>query len=660
MDGLEIEKDGDESGDGESIHAEALERFKLTSDAEDENRKSYAEDVKFSRLGDQWPEVVKKARGRKKRPCLTFNRMPTFIRQVVNDARMNKPEIKVIPCDSGADPDTARILQGLIRNIEVVSGAEASYDTALECAASGGWGYFRVNIVPSRNDVFSDEIVIERISSGLKVYGDHTSTSPDSSDWNYCFVVESYSEDEFEKKWPKAGKVSFEDMGGEWIVNGDEILVAEYWTREASKETVYLMPDNSVVNEDALENFAAMGLYPINAKEIDSYRVKQYILNGQEIIEENDWPGDYIPIVPVYGEEIYVDGKRYLRSMIADSKDAQRAYNYWRTSAIEKVALDVKAPFIGPKGSFSSDPNWATASTDNHAYLEYDGGIAPQRVVTGGVPAGDLQMAAMANDDLKATIGLYDASLGNRSNETSGVAIQSRQRQGDISTFHFIDNLGRAIKHCGRILVDLIPHVFTGERIVRVLGEDGEPSNVQINQPFQLPDGTMKIYDITAGKYDVTVSIGPAYSTKRQEAALQMTEFVRAFPPMMQFGGDLLVKNLDWPGAEELSQRLRAANPLLNGASQQPAPQQGQAQPDPMVQMQQQFQAQAQQMQNALMQANQKMAAQDQQIKMLMLQLRDKEQRNMIEQQKVQIQGQEAQVRMATAAMQAAQTPNLG
>lgn len=188
-------------------------------------------------------------------------------------------------------------------------------------------------------------------------------------------------------------------------------------------------------------------------------------------------------------------------------------------------------------------------------------------------------------------MGLYDASLGARSNETSGRAIMARQREGDVSTFHFIDNLSRAIRHGGRILIDLIPKVYSGERIVRVLGYDGTPQNVRLGagqgdtasgateagagqdqatpidpatgQAMPVPpnmrfDG---VYDLAVGKYDLVVEAGPSFSTRRQEAAEQMTEFVRAFPQAAPVLGDLMAKNMDWPGADEIAARLKRLLP---------------------------------------------------------------------------------------------------
>jgi DNA-directed RNA polymerase subunit F len=315
------------------------------------------------------------------------------------------------------------------------------------------------------------------------------------------------------------------------------------------------------------------------------------------VLETNEWAGQYIPIVPVYGDEVNVEGKRHFISLIRFAKDAAQMHNYWRTASTELVALAPKAPYIGKVGAFDTDANkWATANTDVHPYIEYDGDIPPQRQPFSGVPAGALQEAMNASDDMKAIMGLYDASLGAKSNETSGKAILARERQGDTSTFHFIDNMTRAIRQVGRICGDLIPKIYNGERIVRVIGEDESNKMVKINAEYEEKDGTRKLHDLTAGKYDLIVKAGASYTTRRQEAAVQMMELLKSFPDAAPIIGDLVAKNLDWPGADDIAKRLKAMLP----PNLQEQEEEGQEIPPQVQQMIQQGQQQIQEMQQAL------------------------------------------------------------
>lgn len=603
----------------DDILKEALEAFKIAEEAEMENRAEALEDIRFARMGEQWPEAVKRQRELEGRPCLTINKLAPVIRQVVNDARQNRPSMKVHPADSRADPETAEVIGGMIRNIEQSSDADVAYDTAIEAAVAGGFGYWRVNLdyalgAISEEDIgqvgtaaFEQDICIRRVANPFTVYGDPYSQQADSSDWNTAFVTEALTADQFKAKYKGAEKTDF--TGKEWTAcgapwkNGDSVQIAEFWKREEVVKNALAVDlgmgggDLVVMFEDEFEKNREMilqagGQVVGRPRPVRCYKVKQNILSGAEVLETNDWAGSYIPIVPVYGDEVNVEGKRYFRSLIRDAKDAARMFNYWRTTATEVVALAPRAPFIGRKGSFNSDANkWATANTASHAYIEFDGAEMPQRQPFAGVPAGMIQEAMNASDDIKSITGIYDASLGARSNETSGKAIMARQREGDVSTFHFIDNLTRAIRHTGRIMIDLIPKVYSTERIIRVLGEDGKPEAIKINSDQQEMDGmddqkeALRIHDVRTGRYDLTVSAGPSFTSKREEAATQMIELIRSYPDAAPIIGDLLAKNLDWPGADEIAKRLEKMLPP------QARDEEGGIDPEVQAQMQQMSQA---------------------------------------------------------------------
>lgn len=581
---------------------EAREEFTRASDAEDDNRKNYLDDVRFAREGQQWDSEAAKMRAASGRPCLTINKLEAFIRQVVNDGRQNKPSIHVHPADSNADPDTADLVSGLIRNIEYTSDADIAYDTATECAVSGGFGYFRIGLDQNSPDSEQKDLSIRRVANPLSIYGDPNSTAADSSDWDVAFVVDQLGKRQYEAQYGSSeNHVDWDDTDawsevGPWrtMEGGEEaVLIAEYWKREEVTKKYLALSDGRVIEEAQLVGKDAdpdlvtgmeVGLFkPVRQFSGKGKKVTQTIMSGVEVISRREWPGMYIPIVPVYGLEFNIKGKRYLRSLIHNAKDAQMMFNVWRSTSTELVGLAPKTPWIGPTGAFESDQDrWQTANTKNHAFLEYDGVVPPQRIpLDSGPAAGAMQEALNASDDMKSVIGMYDASLGARSNETSGKAIMARQREGDVSTFHFQDNMARAIRHAGRILIDLIPKVYTGERMVRIMGEDGKAEVKQLGkeypkvdpktgQPLQQPseimgpDGNplmkpiMALHDLSAGKYDLTVQTGPSFTTRREEAAASMTELIRAFPAAAPIVGPELAKNLDWPGADKIAEKMEA------------------------------------------------------------------------------------------------------
>ena len=593
------------------ILKDALGDFEMAQSADAENRADALDDINFARLGEQWPETIKTQRSFERRPCLTINRLPSFIRNVHNDARMNKPAIRVRPADSGADKEIAKVYEGLIRHIQTASDAEIAFDRAGEDAITSGRGYFRINVGYSCDDTFDQDITIDSIGNPFSVYGDPYSTKADSSDWNKAFVVDMMTKAAFASQYPDAAAVDFDNgayagLSESWG-SGDEIQIAEYWVRSETMREILLLNNGQVIAADVFEAnrdlFEASGVGVQTSRKAKSHKVMQHLITGAEVLQSTEWAGRWIPIVPVLGDEVNVEGKRYFRSLIRDAKDAQRMFNYWRTIATELQALAPRAPFIGPEEAFTGQyaDRWSTANTDNHPFLAYKGLVAPQRQPFTAPASGALQEALIAADDMKAIIGLYDSSLGQRSNETSGKAILARQREGDIATFHFTDNLSRALKHAGRILIDLIPLVYSAPRLIRVLGEDGQQKEITLGapipptppkppmpgetpeqapvpmgpQPPMPPQGAAapKIYDLGIGKYDLVVEAGPSFSTRRVEAATQMTELLRAFPQAAPILGDLLAKNFDWPGADEVAERLRAmvpqGNPQMQKAMQE-------------------------------------------------------------------------------------------
>lgn len=633
--------------------ADARKAFDYVAEAESDNRKAYIDDLRFARLARQWPEEIERQRVVENRPVLTINRMPAFIRQVVNDARQNKPAIKVHPADSKADIETADIYNGLIRNIEYTSNADVAYDTAIESAVTGGFGYFKVTLDYAHDDTFDMDLGIERVSNPLSIYGDPESSSADSSDWNSSFELTWISREAFERRYPDADA---SDWAGYCDIKGREdwfrensLCLASWWRRSEGVRKILLLSNGQVVGEEEFVPqagiYAAQGIQVVADRDVLTHHVERHLLNGREVLSTEKWPGLYIPIIPVYGDEVDEEGKRHFRSLTRDAQDPQRMFNYWRSTATEMVALAPRVPFIGPKGAFKDDPNWMTANRVSHAYLEYNGNVSPQRQpLDTGAAAGALQEAMNASDDMKSIMGLYDASLGARGNETSGKAILARQREGDVSTFHFTDNMARAIRHAGRVIIGLIPKVYNTQRVIRVLGEDGVPSNVPIQQPVPVmgPNGQpmmqpvanpmpgmppqqplTRIYDLGVGKYDLTVTTGPSYTTKREEAASQMVQMAQAFPPLMQVAGDLLVKNLDWPGADEVADRIKKALP--------PALQENGGLPPQVQQM--------------IEQGKQIIQQQGQRIQLLELQLANKAAEAQIKQGELQVKGYDAETR---------------
>jgi hypothetical protein len=591
------------TGSDEDFIAAAREKFQRASKDEEDNRRLSLDDHKFSRLGEQWDDELRKQREEDGRPCLVINHHPAFIRQVVNSARQSKPAIQVVPADSKADPETAEIMSGLVRNIEVASDADIAYDTAVENAVAGGFGYFRINLAYTSDDSFDKDISIEPVPDPFTVYGDPDSEAPDGSDWNCCFVIKRMHKDAFAEQYKGKESVDWtdlKDLGSPWFED-DHVAIAEYWLREQVDGKIIALSDDTVVSEseyaERAEEYAMFGIEPVGApRAVKTHKVTQYIMSGVEVLETVEWPGRWIPIVPVYGESMVIEGKRHYKSLVRDAKDPQREHNYWRSAAAESVALAPRTPFIGEDGAFDTDiEKWTTANHASHAFIAYKkGSPPPQRQPYVGPPAGELQQAGMAADDMKTIIGLYSPNLGERSGSDSGIAIRSLQRQGDVGTFHFLDNLSRSIRFAGRIIIDLIAKVYTTPRMLRVLGENMEPQQVQA-APAEMQQEIMaqmqargqaisRVYDLTAGKYDLVVRAGPSFGTQREFARAEIVEIIRAFPDSAPILGPMFLENSDWPGADEAAEQLKAMT-----APQQQDPQQSQQMQAMMQQAQEQM-----------------------------------------------------------------------
>lgn len=566
------------SKDKKALLSEIVSRFKLAKEAEENNRKLGLEDLEF-RAGNQWPSKTKEERNADGRPCLTINRIPQFIQQITNDQRQNRPAIRVSPVDDDADIETAKVIQGLIRHIEYSSDADVAYDRAFDGAVTHGRGFFRVITDYVSHDTFDQEIRIESIRDPFNVFFDPFSQRPDGSDSNYAYVVEDLSKEEYKTQY-KDSELAKPEM--DWGSIGNDIpdwvseegcRVAEYYYKKHKKQILVMTESGEILPKSDWEAL------PDQAKEIAPIAQERETLvpevcwvktNGYEVLDETVIPTKFIPVIPVYGNEMIVNGERILEGVIRNAKDSQRMYNYWASAETEAIALAPRAPFIAAEGQIEDYAHqWEESNRRNHAVLKYKPDSLngtplppPQRQSFEPAVQAITQARMLASDDLKATTGIYDTALGNQGNETSGIAIQRRNMQSQTANFHFVDNLTRSLRHCGRIIVNMIPKIYDTERTARILGEDDEQRIVKLNAQFEDDEsGQTHLYKMDTGKYDVTVDVGPSYATKRQEAVEAMLEIVRAYPQLAQYAGDLLVKNMDWPGAQDFAERLKKTIP---------------------------------------------------------------------------------------------------
>jgi hypothetical protein len=627
----------------------ATMRTRLTTAiaAYSDSREDELDDLRFRAASPdnqwQWPADVLATRGSVQgqtinaRPCLTINKLPQHVLQVTNDQRQNRPSGKVIPADDKADIEVAEIFNGLVRHIEYISDADVAYDTACDNQVTFGEGYFRILTEYCDDSTFEQDLRIGRIRDSFSVYMDPTIQDPCGSDAEWCFINQEITKDEYERQFPDAATLSSLQYGvgdgqlNAWI-NQDTVRIAEYFyiKHESKKLNQYPGGMTAMAGSPEAKQIEMMGLVATKTRDVDVRTVKWCKTNGFEVLEERDWAGKYIPVIRVIGNEFEIDGRMYVSGLVRNAKDAQRMYNYWVSQEAEMLALAPKAPFIGYGGQFEGyETQWKTANINNWPYLEVNPDVTdgaggalplPQRAPPPLAQNGLLQAKLGAADDIKGTTGQYDSSLGAAGNETSGRAILAREKQGDTGTYHFIDNLARAIRYATRQLVDMIPKIYDTQRVARIIGLDGETDQAMIDptQPEavkkivdQQTGATIKkIYNPNVGKYDVAVSTGPSYMTKRQESLDAMSRLLQGNPNLWAVAGDLFIKNMDWPGAQEMSKRFaKTIDPkLMDDSDMSPE----------LAQAQQQMQAMTQEMQQMhqmLQNVNQSMEAQTLKVK---------------------------------------------
>jgi len=595
--------------DSDGVNAkinEAIKFWRLVNDSDSTNRAEALNDIKFA-AGDQWPVEIQNSRNLESRPCLTINKIDAYIRQVTNQQRQQRPRIKVHPVNNLADYKIAQVIEGITRHIEVNSSADTAYDTAFDYAVRMGWGYWRINYKYVREDSFDQEIYIDAVENPFTVYFDPNSVRPDGSDAERCLITTVLDKKIFREMYPGANdganfqQRSTGDDTSAWVTKED-IRIAEYFYIERERAKLYLLSDGTTSFGDSANFFQrveAAGLTVVDER--DSFRkaVKWVKMTAMEVLEEKTWAGKYIPVVPCYGAQVIVDDKRKKYGLVRFAKDPQRMYNFWRTSMTESVALAPKAKWLLAEGQDEGHENeWAMANIKSMPVLRYKQkdieGVpapAPVRLQPEPPPAGIMEAAGAISADLQMVLGIMDPSQLPSGN-ISGKALQGQQNQVDLSNFHFYDNLTRSIAQTGRIILDLIPKIYDTQRVMRIIGSDGQPDMTTINEQNEIGE---VLNDVTVGEYDVVMDTGPGFQTKRQQAVESMMPLLTGNQELFNIAGDLVFRNMDFPGADVIADRLAAMNPMANIDEKSDIPPEAQmrlAQSEQMIQqLQQQLQA---------------------------------------------------------------------
>jgi hypothetical protein len=536
------------------------------------------------------------------RPTLTYNQTRQHVLQIVNDARQNKAQIKVTPVGGHASYEAAQVFSGIIRRIEYVSKAVDAYSTATYHQVESGIGYVRVETDYVDENSFDLDLFIRRVPDPRSVYMDPDAKMYDKSDANFAFVFEDIPRDRYEEEYGKEDNVApatLEHTDG-WN-DKDHVRIAEYWRRNLNNETLHRLQDGTVVRDSEIpaEFRDQVKAMIVQSRDVAEPEIEWFKLAGNKIIDREQWLGKYIPIVPFIGEETVIEGEMDRKGHTRAQIDAQRIYNYWASAAVEQVALQTKTPYVARADAIEGrTEQWATANVKNWSVLVYNGIDEagnpippPSRVEPPTMAQAYITGMSIARDDLRSVTGQYQAEMGMPGNERSGRAIDARQRQSDVATYHYVDNQAKGIRQIGRILLDLIPKIYDTRRVVMTLAEDGTENKAMIapdmpdahqyigQQPNGAPPGPISpaearkqqedpaqpdpaiIFNPQIGTYDVEADVGPSYGTQRQEAANAFSQIMQQNPAAFQIVGDFWAANSDFPGADELAERLKRGLP---------------------------------------------------------------------------------------------------
>lgn len=549
---------------------EAKERYKQAVMGWGHIYDAATDDLKFVYDVDagQWPDSIRQKRAADGRPIITVNKLQKFVRQLRGDQMINRPRIKVIPVDDKADVKTAELYNGIIRQIEYLSSAETAYDTAYMHAVSSSVGFFRLITKYADDNSFNQDIFIKRILNPMAIHFDPYAVEFELSDARYCFVEDMIDRKEYERLYGKDKSIDFDSsraLFGEWMQQ-DKIRVAEYFYKEPVKKKIVQLESGEIIpieKKMTIEAIKHLGGVIVRERTIDSHKVIWCKINGVEVLDKSEWPGKDIPIIPVFGDEVIADGKKYYLSLARGAKGPQQMYNYWATAATETVALAPKMPFIVDHRQLKGFENeWEDANTTNRMYIRYNaiaGLQKPSKEPQAQVPSAIMNMMQTTAFDIEDHLGRYEASTGQASNERSGKAILARVAQSDKGTYTFVDNLTRAIVFAGRQLIDLIPKIYDTPRALRIMGEDGTQGLVEVNKPVGFAeDGTIAVQnDLTVGQFDLIASVGASYSSKRQEMVNTLIQSLQYAPGLANIIAPLIFKYSDDPAAMEVYSEIQ-------------------------------------------------------------------------------------------------------
>ncbi|WP_180134431.1 portal protein [Acinetobacter sp. YH12081] len=573
------------------------EIIKFRDDAQNYWQPIYNQGLKDKRFvtlkGEQWDKKALEQRKAQGKPTLEINLVRTYVQQQINTMRQNRPQAKVVPVDSGADPETAKVLEGLIKDVEEASNFENALDIAAANQVHAAVGFYRITTDYINEKSFNQEPQFKSIENPQAVLIDPLSRSLDGSDMTKALVCEWVDKDQIAKDYGDDTVSDFEmDKSEEWTNTDDNtVCIAEYFYKDEVKDTLLMLEDGSTEfksvllkqwTEDDLKQLT------VNERETTRTEIKWAKVSGVKILETGVFPGEYIPIFPVYGEVTWVENKRHVFSLVHFAKDAQRLFNYWKSTEAHILQKNQDEMTIVDDRGIAGFEEWQNPS--GAAYLRFkatdDNGNQipyPTKLGAAAPPVGILNASENAKTLIPDILNMHAPQMGQDVNQQSGVAIGLLQRQSDTAQFHFQDNLNKTIRHSARVLVGLFPILYDTEMVRRIVGADGDSELVRLNAVPQTPDEQTRaingiLNDMSIGRFDIRMDTGPSFNTQREQSFALMMQLVQSNPALFNLVADLIVINSPLLNAKEIAERVKMLVPAQALGKDKIDPEQAKAQ----------------------------------------------------------------------------------
>ena len=576
-------------------------------------------------LRDQWSAVERSEFSRLFKPAMTFNKLYDVTKKVVGEQRKNKPDLIVRSLTGKSTQEQIDLRADLVRTISYQSQNDLVYQTAFKQALMMGFGAFEICLEYENAHSFNQVIRYDLIPDVSRTSFDPTALKPHKGDGNFCARQFVYTKEEFYATFPWVqNPVSYSDprslLDFQWETR-DTIVVCKYNRKEWYPVKIYLLSDGSVVTEDEWEDMqkdfaiikqvanSAQVVGDMIRKEIPTiraernskdYKIRQYMLTQNQIIEYTDWPSKYLPLIFVDGDSNYIQGQQYTRSFIHEARDAQKFVNYVGSEVAAEIKNRRREQWIGtPDNILGNEQMWRNPELQSGILIakpDSKTGQMPSKLPPWELSQSLLLQYQRGCQDMREILG-FSETEALQGRDMSGKARRERKMEGSMSAYVYFDNLNQSVEQGGRVVLDLLPTIAgEDERHMVVSKADGRTESVILNQ--RAKDGSIQ-NTLEAGDYDVEIDSGPSFAVQKAESLEMLQGIIQAAPQLFPLIGDIYASNLDVQFMPQLKERLQSLVPpdiLAKEQGKEPPP----PKPSPQDMMaQQQMQLQQSQIQEA-------------------------------------------------------------